>query len=537
MRKTQIIQCKICNKSWSSAFFGQHLKKAHTMISDDYAKLYGEYRVNQLKCASVKAKSDVLFHCKECSGSSELYTDRLLSFHLNLKHPTITKEQYVIKHILNGHIPKCKCGCGEMVKILHYTGEIHRDYVSSSHAPNGMTGKTHNIDSKLKMSNSASTRITNAHENNIILPWHSENAIKKRGKTYSQNLMSQKFEKFNITILSTYEEQQSDLFKFKCNKCNSEYTQFHNSYFLCRQCHPRIRSHKETEVLHFLENELGISSIIQNYRKLFQGTFELDFYLPDYQIGIEFNGLFWHSEVGGNKDRKYHLNKQIACREKGIRLIQIFEDDWNDNRELIKLKLRHILKLNNLPKIYARQLNISNVPELDKREFLIQNHIQGNDVSSIRLGCYSKSGELMSLMTFSSPNVNKGNKTPATGVYELSRFTSNSKTRCIGSFSKLFQYFVKNYSPSKIITYADLCWSVDTDNVYLNTGFELSHVTPPNYWYTNDYKHRLHRFNFTKHKLIQNGYDARKTEWDIMKECKYDRIWDCGHLCYKWIPK
>ena len=49
--------------------------------------------------------------------------------------------------------------------------------------------------------------------------------------------------------------------------------------------------------------------------------------------------------------------------------------------------------------------------------------------------------------------------------------------------------------------------------------------------YIKKYK-REYRFNYTKGKLIKMGYDANKTEWDIMKEIGYDRIWDCGNLKY-----
>ncbi|MFW6130771.1 MAG: hypothetical protein ACOC56_06250, partial [Atribacterota bacterium] len=53
---------------------------------------------------------------------------------------------------------------------------------------------------------------------------------------------------------------------------------------------------------------------------------ELDIYLPDFNIAIEYNGLYWHSELNG-KDRNYHLNKTNICENENIQLIHIFEDE------------------------------------------------------------------------------------------------------------------------------------------------------------------------------------------------------------------
>lgn len=52
--------------------------------------------------------------------------------------------------------------------------------------------------------------------------------------------------------------------------------------------------------------------------------YELDIYLPDIKLAIEFNGIYYHSIYHGTS-KEYHLNKSLRCREKGIRLIHIYE--------------------------------------------------------------------------------------------------------------------------------------------------------------------------------------------------------------------
>lgn len=64
---------------------------------------------------------------------------------------------------------------------------------------------------------------------------------------------------------------------------------------------------------------------------------ELDFFLPEKNLAIEFNGTYWHSMEGGTA-KGYHLKKSLMCRELGIRLIHIYEFE-NFIEQLKKLKL------------------------------------------------------------------------------------------------------------------------------------------------------------------------------------------------------
>lgn len=83
-----------------------------------------------------------------------------------------------------------------------------------------------------------------------------------------------------------------------------------------------IRTFYDREIL---RNQIGII-----------GRFELDLYLPDIQLAIEYNGIRYHSiEMGKPKDRI--LQKSLMCREIGIRLIHIYEfDDLDEQIELLK---------------------------------------------------------------------------------------------------------------------------------------------------------------------------------------------------------
>ena len=57
-------------------------------------------------------------------------------------------------------------------------------------------------------------------------------------------------------------------------------------------------------------------------------------------------------------------------QERNIRLIHIFEDEWIYKQSIVKQKLNHIFKLNNINKIYARKCEIKEIDVKIKNEFL-----------------------------------------------------------------------------------------------------------------------------------------------------------------------
>jgi len=97
-------------------------------------------------------------------------------------------------------------------------------------------------------------------------------------------------------------------------------------------------------------------------------------------------------------------------------------------------------------------------------------------------------------------------------------------------------YNSEKYSTKKaeIISYCDLRWG--TGDFYEKLGFKLSHTSKPNYWYLNNSLNREHGFKYQKQALAEmTSYSSDKTEWQIMQDEGYNRIWDCGNKVFKWI--
>ena len=310
----------------------------------------------------------------------------------------------------------------------------------------------------------------------------------------------------------------------------------------CPKCkYEEGRSRLEKELTDFIRSIYNGKIEFSN-REILKGK-ELDIYLPDLKIAIEFNGLYWHSEEGsrGRCHKNYHVEKLEECLKLGIRLINISEDEWNFKKDIVKSKIKHILGLNNNPKIYARDCYVEEISSKHKSEFLNNNHIQGNDKSILNLGLWypyvddegNEIHELVAVMTFCELRKSMG-RNKKEGHYELSRFASTIHYRVIGAFGKLWNYFINNYQFKKIITYADRRWSVG--NMYEKCRFKLDHISKPNYWYT-DGRIREYRYKYRKQKLkvmFPDLYDENKTEKEIMSEAGYYKIWDCGNLVYEY---
>lgn len=324
---------------------------------------------------------------------------------------------------------------------------------------------------------------------------------------------------------------KSNVYEFQCKKCNSIFNDHIDGGYIprCLTCYPFIAGFSigEKEVIEFVKSVCS-DLVIEKDRTVLNGL-ELDVYIPSKKVAIEFDGLYWHSELNG-KDKNYHLYKTVECEKQGIQLIHIFEDEWKNHADIIKCKLKSILGCSE-NKIYARNCLITEMTFSTTKQFLEENHIQGSANSEIRYGLYNNS-ELIGVMTFGKLRLALGNKSSTAGAYELVRYCS--KINIVGGASKLLAHFIKTHNPNKIITYADRRYS--RGNLYEKLGFTKTSEGSPNYWYFRSTEYiRYHRFGFRKDQLNKklSKFDPNLTEWENMKMNGYNRIWDCGSLKYE----
>lgn len=313
-------------------------------------------------------------------------------------------------------------------------------------------------------------------------------------------------------------------YKYKCKKCGEEFTWNlikTSSKPYCKACNPSEVSpfsKEELELFDFLRSIYN-GPIYHNDRKLI-APLEVDFYLPEKNVAIEYNGLYWHSEIW--KDKNYHLNKTKMCEAKGVRLIHIFEDEWVEKRNLIESIIRASLGIFDRS-IGARKCVVREVSKEDSKVFLNENHLQGYVYAKYSYGLYYKE-ELVSLLTFNSPRYSKDYD------YELLRFVNKKECNIIGGFSKLLKAFRKEHLGS-ILTYSDR--RLFSGNVYRNNGFSELTPTNPDYWYVNfrENKGRESRLRFQKKKLLERFGESLSnlTEKEIANSKGYYQIYGCGN--------
>lgn len=299
-----------------------------------------------------------------------------------------------------------------------------------------------------------------------------------------------------------------------------------------------IMTNMDMEFTKHSKSELEIVEYIEKYkfecksdRKILLGK-EIDIFIPELNFGIEYNGNIFHSEWKGGKDRYYHVNKTDLCKTKNIKLIQIFEDEFHNSKEIVFNKIAHILGVQqNLPKIYGRKCKIKQILKNDAETFLNNYHIQGYVSATVHYGAFYEN-TLIAVMSF---------KTENNGKWELTRFVSNYNYICCGVGGKLFRHFIKECNPNSVKSFADRRWTVDEENnVYIQLGFKFDGYTKPDYKYYNakiDKYKRFHKFGFRKQILLKKYPDIlneNMTETEMAKELGYDRIWDCGLIRYVW---
>ena len=123
--------------------------------------------------------------------------------------------------------------------------------------------------------------------------------------------------------------------------------------------------------------------------------------------------------------------------------------------------------------------------------------------------------------------------------WELTRFATKSNYIYQGIASKMFKYFIRNYNPNIIISFADRRWTPwKNDNLYVKLGFKLDSINKPDYRYYNEqidkYK-RIHKMTLSKNTIHRKyGLPLTMTETEMVRELGYDRIWDCGLFKFVW---
>jgi very-short-patch-repair endonuclease len=285
-------------------------------------------------------------------------------------------------------------------------------------------------------------------------------------------------------------------------------------------------STQQKEIFDFVKSLVGNENVKLCDRTVLNGK-EIDILVESKKFGIEYNGNYWHTEESG-KDKNYHIEKTNLAEKKGYRLIQIFSDEYEVNRELVFDKIRHFLGCNTGKiKVGARKCVINEIGAKRAKDFLDKFHLQGFAKSSIYYGA-SYNGEIVAVMTF----INHGDCN-----FELNRFATDINFSLPGVASKMFKYFLTHNDVNSVKSFLDRRWGKVGESMYEKLGFEVDKIEGPDYRYIVN-GNRVHKFNFRKKTLNKKfGLPLSMTEREMTKELGIHRIYDCGLVRYVYTKK
>jgi len=298
----------------------------------------------------------------------------------------------------------------------------------------------------------------------------------------------------------------------------------------CKRCLAYdTRSGPEEEIFNILREKEPSINIITNTTDVIPPK-ELDLYLPDHSLAIEHCGLLWHSESFGGKSRTYHREKFDACRERGIRLITIFGDEFLTKKDIVMSRIFSALGWSK-ERIFARHTGFYSLTVPQAKLFLEENHLQGYSPCKYRFGLYYNGG-LVQVMTFGLPSRANARRD---GLLEMKRLASRPYVSVVGGASKLFtnaiKYIKLEYKElTTVKSYCDLRWANTDHTVYDMLGFSIKSETKWTPHYLRKYKTRVRNQSLAKSKLEKT---CSSSEWELRKSQGFDRIWDCGHRTYE----
>ena len=235
------------------------------------------------------------------------------------------------------------------------------------------------------------------------------------------------------------------------------YDKKNNTFGVAKYIADSIKSSEE-DIYYFLKAH-DIKFILHDRTQI--APMELDFYLPDYQVAIEVNDVASHNSTinlySGQKGKpyNYHFKKTELCNKKNIRLIHIWDYEWNNERQrpiLENIILGACKKIEH--RYFARKLNTTIITDSDRRwsevnKFFRVNNIQGNRAGSLAV-CLTLDNEIIMAYKYGHAFFGKGKY-----QWEVARGATKLNCQVVGGASRIWKTFIRLYNPESIVYYVD----------------------------------------------------------------------------------
>lgn len=460
--------------------------------------------------------------CLECNET--LAGGKSLSNHIGRLHG-LSGEDYTIKHFHNGVRPGCS-SCGNSTRYTAFTFKkfcsgcswlaMKEGGSAGGKASAWNLGLTAESDDRvrkasLKIKGSGNPFFGRQHDDIT----KTRISISKRlgGETIESRINHRESEFELITPLDDYISRQRQYLQFKCKECGhiqEKTLQAFERGSLCESCHPVSASQWQLEVEEWVSS-LGIA--LKRGDRTVISPKEIDILIPQRNFGIECHGLYFHSDAKEGNDSKAHVRKADLADSNGIKLLQIFYDEWRDRNDIVKGMIKsRIGAAENV--VGARKCEIVEIDAASQRQFFERSHLAGYSPARVAWGL-KHDGQIVACLSLRAPRQRKWQDR-----FEISRFAVAPGFSVPGGLSRLskvaLEWSIRN-GRSGLMTYVDR--RVGTGEGYKKSGFRQVGATGPDYWYT-DFQSRFDRFKFR----ASSGISERQTALNA----KVFKIWGAG---------
>ncbi len=374
---------------------------------------------------------------------------------------------------------------------------------------------------------------TNLERYGVEHPAQSKEVILKTLQRHRMNYkdtLIQKLEQKNIELLTGINEYISGekILLFKCTDCGYIFESENSNpqKICCPECYKTYSGSSvgEKEILKFIQTILPEYEIIENDRIVLSGK-ELDIYIPEKNLAIEFDGLYWHSSLF--KSRMFHKEKTDLCADKGIQLLHFTDFEWNNKQDIVKALIKSKVGIYEKV-IHGRKCTVEQIDSTFYRSFLNENHIQGEINSAFKYGLFYNSG-CVAVMGFGTSRFKNTE-------IELQRFCTKLGYSVHGALSKLISAFIKETNAHEFYSFVDKRYF--NGSGYIKSGFNFEYETDPSYVYIVK-GFPENRMKYQKHKLkdLLPIFDESLSEQENMINNKFFRLYDCGTKKFKFTKE
>lgn len=269
-------------------------------------------------------------------------------------------------------------------------------------------------------------------------------------------------------------------------------------------------SSEEVDLAEWLSQHVRIDT---QYRL---GDWLYDIAVPSARVLIEYNGAWWHSSKFTPRGK--HQIKRRHAEDLGWRVINIWSDDWGENRSRLELLILEAIGVRKRRTVGARQFDLARI----NRDIAVAHH-KANHVQrttprgGTHIGAFID-GTLHAVCTFKIGRAQ----------VELTRYSLSCGLSAPGLLARILRY-VDSTLP--VVTFADRDYF--TGALYARSGFHKEGTTLQ-LTYVDERNSRRRRESLMRHKLPALGIDVgHLSEREALAKVGIHQCWNSG--IDKWV--